>query len=275
MSNTQKALTNGELYTRAPAIFATGPHSKRSERFGYVPTITVIEGLRANGFQPTWAGACKTRDKDKLGFEKHMVRFTADEARSRSGSVPQLVLVNAHDGSSSYQLHAGMFTMVCLNGCIFSKGQAEVVKVRHNGDVVNNVIEGSYKVIKDADAALEEAAEWRGITMNADDKFKFGKMALYNRFGVNEETGEPDTLITPDQIIMPRRIGGEPDSLWQAFQNAQEWAIRGGLRSVNPETRRVSHTREIQGIDAVVDVNTKLSETATLFARTFGIKRAA
>lgn len=273
MNSIQHVLSDDELYTRAKAIFAPAPHGSRSDRFGYVPTIKVIDGLRKNGFNPVWAGACKTRDKGKIGFEKHMVRFAADESRMLAGSVPQLVMVNAHDGSASYSLHAGMFTLVCTNGCIFSEGQAQVVRVRHSGDVVNNVIEGSFKVIEDADSALEEAAEWRGITMTESDRYGFGKMALYNRFGVNEETGEPDTNVTPDQIIMARRPGGDDPTLWNAFQNAQEWSIRGGLRSFNEKTRRVSHTREIQGIDAVVEVNTKLSETATLFARTFGIKR--
>lgn len=38
----------------------------------------------------------------------------ADEA---TAEVPEIILVNSHDGSSSYQLLSGFFRFVCSNGC--------------------------------------------------------------------------------------------------------------------------------------------------------------
>jgi hypothetical protein len=33
---------------------------------------------------------------------------------------PEIVLLNAHDGTSAYQFHAGLFRLVCANGLIVS-----------------------------------------------------------------------------------------------------------------------------------------------------------
>ncbi|MBV8275090.1 MAG: DUF932 domain-containing protein, partial [Verrucomicrobia bacterium] len=33
---------------------------------------------------------------------------------------PEVVLVNSHDKSSAYQLHCGLFRLVCTNGMVIS-----------------------------------------------------------------------------------------------------------------------------------------------------------
>ena len=45
---TGEALTNAELHARVPSIFAAEPHESRSARFTPVPTIQVLDGLRAS-----------------------------------------------------------------------------------------------------------------------------------------------------------------------------------------------------------------------------------
>ncbi|MDO1698258.1 DUF932 domain-containing protein, partial [Escherichia coli] len=60
--------------------------------------------------------------------------------------VPEIILLNSHDGSSSYQMLPGMFRFVCQNGLICGQTFGEV-RVPHKGDVVNKVIEGAYEVL--------------------------------------------------------------------------------------------------------------------------------
>ena len=49
--------------------------------------------------------------------------------------VPEIILLNSHDGSSSYQMIPGMFRFVCTNGMICGQTFGEI-RVPHKGDVV-------------------------------------------------------------------------------------------------------------------------------------------
>ena len=50
-----EALDNEALYRHVPSIFAREAHDSRSERYVYVPTIDIVEGLRREGWCPFFA----------------------------------------------------------------------------------------------------------------------------------------------------------------------------------------------------------------------------
>src|SRR3546814_6865351 len=56
----------------------------------------------------------------------------------------EIILLNSHDGTSSYQMLAGMFRFVCQNGLVCGDTVADV-RVPHKGDVAGHVIEGDRK----------------------------------------------------------------------------------------------------------------------------------
>jgi hypothetical protein len=46
---------------------------------------------------------------------------------------PELVLINSHDRSSAYQLHAGLFRFGCGDGMIVADATFEPISIRHSG----------------------------------------------------------------------------------------------------------------------------------------------
>lgn len=58
-----RPLTHEELMRHVPSIFGENRHTSRSEHYAYIPTITVLENLQQEGFQPFFAcqTACATR----------------------------------------------------------------------------------------------------------------------------------------------------------------------------------------------------------------------
>ena len=60
---------------------------------------------------------------------------------------PELVLVNSHDRSSAYQLHAGLFRFICGNGMIIADATFERVSIRHSGFTPDEVIDASFKLL--------------------------------------------------------------------------------------------------------------------------------
>jgi len=105
-------LTNEQLFRVAPSIFASEKHASRSERYTYIPTIQVVEGLRSEGFLPFSVCQSKSRIEGKSEFTKHMIRLRQHD-QILASEANEIILINSHDGTSSYQMLAGMFRF-CL-----------------------------------------------------------------------------------------------------------------------------------------------------------------
>lgn len=256
-------LSNDELSQLAPSAFAVAKHESRSERYAYIPTVDVIEGLRSNGFLPMFAKQGKSRVEGKAEFTKHLIRFRyqgqGPTMRQVGETFPEVVLVNSHDGTSAYKLMAGLMRLVCLNGMVVSDREFATVTVPHKGDVIGQVIEGSCTVLGESRKAIEAADAWAGVTLNRDEQHALAEAAHVIRFGDAE--GTTDTVIKPEQMLAPRRNADAGNDLWRTFNRVQENAIRGGMsawgRDANGRPRRTT-TRDVNGIDADVKINKAL-----------------
>ncbi|MGN4077978.1 DUF932 domain-containing protein, partial [Burkholderia gladioli] len=125
-------LTDDQIRAAAPSIFAEAKHESRSERYAYIPTIKIVESLRREGFQPFMAAQTVVRDEDRREHAKHVLRLR-HASQLATGDSPEILLVNSHDGSSSYQMMGGFFRKVCSNGLVVGNFSKEV-RVRHTGD---------------------------------------------------------------------------------------------------------------------------------------------
>ncbi|RYI35884.1 MAG: DUF945 domain-containing protein [Acetobacteraceae bacterium] len=256
-------LSDQELMQLAPSAFATEAHSSRSARYAYIPTADVIAGLRREGFAPVLARQTRPRDASRDGHTKHLIRFRhegqANLPRRVGMTFPEVVLINSHDGTSAYHVTAGVFRLACLNGMIVADGPERSVKVPHKGDVVRQVIEGSYEVLGASRQAIEAADTWAGVTLNRDEQTILAEAARVIRFG--DDAGNVATPIQADQFLTVRRTSDAGADLWSTFNRVQEATIRGGLqawgRDSNNQRRRVT-SREVTGIDQDVKLNRAL-----------------
>lgn len=257
-----RALSEDQLRKFAPSIFATSAHESRSERFQPIPTIDVLRGLMREGFMPVGAKQSTSRDASKVAFTKHLIRLRKldTEVKHRVGdTVCEILLKNANDGTSAYDLMAGLFRIRFLNSLVAQTGTIDAVKVRHSGDVQGKVIEGTYRVLEQAQAALAAPADWSGLRLGRDEAAAFAEAAHVLRFGDAE--GNVATPIQPQALLMPRRHDDRADDLWTTFNVVQENVIRGGLRGVQRNadgTRRRVTTRAVNGIDQDVKLNKAL-----------------
>ena len=274
-----EALSYEQIAQFAPTVFANDRHSSRSERFQVIPTHELLAGLSKEGFVPVKVQVGGSRDEDKRAFTKHLLRLRRVDdlagAPKVGDSHPEVVLLNAHDGTSSYQLHAGLFRLVCLNGLTVSDQDFGSVKVGHSGrGVLDKVIEGTYRVLDDAVAALDHAQQLQTVALDRDEQRIFGEAALRLRF-------DDETLpkISGSEVVRPRREADLAPNLWHTFNRAQENLIRGGLsyRHTNEETNRVSfrETRPVNGADGDLKLNRALWHLANEFAKLKGASIAA
>ncbi len=252
-------LTEDQMHQAAPSIFAGGKHSSRSDRYAYIPTIDVLRGLRHEGFEPFMVAQGHSRIEAKAAYTKHMVRLRhADQARHRP-EVNEIILVNSHDGASSYQLLAGQFRFVCCNGLVVGD-VVDDIRIPHRppktGDLSTDVIEGAFRVVDEFEAVDQATAAMKAIELEPDEERALARAALALRYGERAE-GEPPAPIDAEQLTQPRRPEDQGRSLWLGFQRIQESLMRGGIPGRTVQGRRM-HTREVASIDRGIALNRAL-----------------
>lgn len=258
-----------QLQTVAPSVFAAEAHASRSSRYTYIPTVDVLRGLMAEGFAPYEVRQGGSRDEAKRGFTKHMLRLRhASQGAALVGgdSVRELILLNAHDGTSSYQLMSGLFRMVCTNGLITCEG-GEMLRIAHKGDIISNVIEGSYQILADSAVIGERVEALQGLTLSTGEQEAFAAAALELRYTAKDDAGIVQAApIEPRQVNMPHRTADQGADMWKTFNRVQENLINGGSsyvhRAANGQ-RSHRHTRPVNSIDGNVNLNRALWTLAT------------
>lgn len=264
-------MSDDEIRRRAPSVFAIEKHESRSARFTYIPTFEILSGLRKEGFEVVNVIQGKSRVAGKAEFTKHMLRLRHPDhgTVARMGGVtPEAILLNAHDGTSSYRLMSGILRSICTNSLIVWEEGATDVRVPHKGDILGQVIEGSFTVINDSQMVLAKAEAWQGVMLNRDERMALAEAAHTMRFG-DPEDGEPTTPVQPAQLLLPRRREDQGDNLWLAHNVVQENMIRGGIHAVGRNAngqRRRSTTREVAGIDQSVRLNRALWQLSARMA---------
>ncbi len=244
-------LWDEQIRAVAPSIFAQAPHGSRSDRYSYIPTATVLQELRGEGFQPFMVCQTRARHDDRRDYTKHMLRLRhASQINGREAN--EIILLNSHDGSSSYQMLAGMFRFVCQNGLVCGDTVAEV-RVPHKGDVAAQVIEGAYTVLEGFGQAQASREAMQAITLDGGESEVFARAALALKYD------DPDrpAPVTEAQVLAPRRFDDDRRDLWSVLNRAQENLIKGGLRARAANGRR-QQTRPVQGIDQNLRLNRAL-----------------
>ena len=258
----QRFLTEDEIRSAAPSVFATTAHESRSARFKPIATIDVIRMLDQQGFGVVGAKQSVARLEDRKDFTKHMLRLRQKGGVQRKvgDTVFEVLLKNANDGTAAYDLLAGLFRIRCLNSLVAMDTQMSTQRVRHSGDVAPKVIEGVFSVVNDAERALNAPDQWGQLQLAAPEQMFLAEAAHAIRFPV-DENNNATTNVKPEQMLHVRRTGDIGDDLWTVFNRVQENVVRGGLNNYgyNAEGRfRRAHTREVKGIDQSTALNRAL-----------------
>ena len=254
-------LTDDQLRRVAPSIFADGAHDSRSDRYTYIPTISVLRGLQREGFEPFMVAQARVRDESRREHTKHMLRL-----RHRSQTVAldtnEIILINSHDGTSSYRLLAGTYRLVCRNGMVCFQTDDDI-KVPHKGSVGERVVTSAYEVLDGFTRVVEEREGMQALTLNAGEQSAFARAALELRFDMENGKAAP---VTEAQVLAVRRAEDRADDLWTVTNRVQEALVRGGIDGRLANGRRVA-TRAVQGIDQNVKLNRALWVLATEMRR--------
>ena len=273
---TGRPLQDDEIRQYAPAIFSATSGPGVSARYGHIQTSEVITALRREGFEVFEVRQTRSRTDAGLEVAKHLVRLrhrSRFELLSSASEIPEVVLLNAHDGSSQYRGMEGLFRTLCANGIIAGDVGTDIT-VRHSGDVVRRVVEASHTVLENTARTLEHVDHFKSITLLPREREALAEAALQLRWPgepggsvLGESLGEVVSFaeatslapISPQAVLAPRRDADARSDLWSTFNVIQENLLRGGIQGRSPGSRR-GHmtTRPVGGVTENVRMNRAL-----------------
>jgi hypothetical protein len=171
-------------------------------------------------------------------------------------AIPEVVLLNSHDGSSAYELRAGLFRPVCTNGLLVSLGEFVSVRIAHRGDVVEHVVNGALDICDRLTGLGSIVQQMADTQLEEPVREAFAREALELRYGPAEASGYRWT-----QLLDSRRAADIGADLWRTYNTVQENLLGGGLLRRAPSGRLI-RSRRIQAIREDVRLNAGLWDIA-------------
>jgi hypothetical protein len=248
---------------RTPSVFAIDAHRSRSDRYAFIPTSEVLAKVADAGFLPysVTQGGCRT--EGKRDFTKHMVRLRHVDAQfDARGTVFEIILVNSHDGSTSFIAMGGIFRSVCANGMIASDGLVQSIRMHHKGDIAAQCIDGCIDILDNKDKVQDEIALFDSIELTRNEQQAFALSAMVAKFGDDPKP------FTSDKLLEVRRTNDARPSLWNTLNVVQENIIKGGThyRTPAPNVRRGYANRTSRAVTSI-DQSTNLNKALWTLAQ--------
>jgi len=239
----------------APAVFATTPHESRGPRYAYVPTSSPLQALMDNGWGVYEASQQRSRVEGKDPYTKHMLRMrklgTFDGSEVYEEGTPEVILINAHDGTAAYHMMAGFFRFVCSNGLMVGKHMGGF-KVRHTVGPQTSaevLAAGEATVTQKFPIMVEQIGAMKHRMLTNTQQLTLADVALRLRYG---------TTVAPFQapeLLNIRRKEDDGDSVWQVMNRVQENIIDGGWETRSQMFARRSAVRPVERVSAVAQIN--------------------
>jgi|ETNvirnome_6_100_1030635.scaffolds.fasta_scaffold05075_7 hypothetical protein len=256
--NNATLMNQEELMAAAPSAFATQPDEAVSDRYTFLPTTEPLKVLQDCGWRAYSAQQVKTRKADPK-TAKHIIRLRHEDLDVNNfgvgDSIPEMLLINAHNGLSSYQLRGGIFRLVCSNGMVVSEADFGTIHLRHIGFDSEEVMEASRLVIANSSKISDRINSWRNTFLNERESSDFFTDVARLRFNDPNED-----LI--QSISTPRREIDRKADFWTQFNVAQENLLRGGFS--NQKTGR--KVRAITNISRDINLNSSLWDLANEYS---------
>jgi len=163
-----------------------------------------------------------------------------------------LVHRNAKDGTKLNELFAGFYRYVCENGLILGNALFEPVRVKHIGDMPQQLDTVVVKICDACPLVYKAITDMQSVVLTRDQQFEFATKAIETRFD-----GEK-YVVDPALVLAPNRKEDEGNDLWRVFNRCQENLIKASGLQMKNKDNKVRKVKAITNIDVNLKVNRAL-----------------
>ena len=250
-----------------------------SKHYSFVPTMKVVNDLRALGYEVVNATQVKARKKSTNGYQKHMITFEHPDHKidqvkeveiangvtetqvTKPTEYPQILLTNSHDGGNAFTLSAGIFRLVCSNGLVIKSedyGSARLVHKGYSFEAVQKLVQEFEETISEV---LTKITAMKRKQLTDEQMIQFAKQAALLRFkAASYNENNIADIIDIDEILEVTRPEDAGNGLYEVYNRVQESLINGKYHyKLGTKSRK---GRPIKNFKQNIEVNKKLSELA-------------
>lgn len=262
--NAINSLSIDQIATFAPAVISSVSSPKVKENYKHYNTSSLVEVMEKEGFYPVSASQVKVRKNAELRkqFAKHAIVFRDSKVNQDTGCAAQIVIVNSHDGSTSYRLYYGLYRFVCANGLMVGSEFAKE-RICHKGDknTIDEIIRISREFAEKAGKINKQIEHWNTIDVPLDKQIEFAKKAMDYRWGESKAKN----AYSPEDFLEAHNIeDANNNTLWSVFNKVQENMMKGNVSGQTEKGRRV-RTRPVKNINRNINTNRFLWNLAEEF----------
>lgn len=263
-----------EMKDNLPAAFrkkSEGGDHTVSKHYKFMTTEEIMALLK----KMHWDFYTGTQQKSKKNPDtaKHMLRFRSKEYGELgvNGNVPEILLVNSHDRTSSLTFHVGIFRIICANGLVVASDTFDKFTVRHMGTEFDTVKEIITDITGNLPDVFKLVNKFGKKKLTEADQRMFAAKSMAIRFPdyVNEKTGKVDIKkiekhVNIDELLKPLRPEDAGDSLWNTYNRVQEKMLKGGFDHIGKESK-ARQARPISNIRMNLLINKGMWNLAETF----------
>ena len=270
-----QALNDKEIEHLCPVAFKSTMTQKEisklglSKHYSFVPTMNVVNDLRALGYEVVDAKQVKARKKSTNGYQKHMLTFEHPKYKVEGREeYPQILLTNSHDGGNAFTLSAGIFRLVCSNGLVIKTedyGSARLVHKGYSFEAVRKLVEEFEETVSEV---LNKITEMKKVQLTKEQQIEFAKKAALLRFTAKSYNEDNiSDVVNIDDLLNVDRKEDAGNGLYEVFNRVQESIVQGkylyaASGKVNDADTKTRKARPIKNFKQSIDVNKKLSALA-------------
>ncbi len=251
-------LSMEELQRRAPAAFAEGAAARTKASYRFIDTASVLSALLTAGFQPSAAQQTRSRPGSDPIHARHMIRLRPMRQQvTMLDCIPEICLVNAHDGTSAYHLMAGLYRPLCTNGLLCRLGEFAAIRIPHRPGVAADVVAGAVEVCAQFGRLRSCVQGMAERLLTPAEQLGLAHTAYRLRWTRSDSLPS----FPPARLLEPRRPADDYPTLWHTFNRCQEAVLAGGIH-YHSAGRHLVSTRRIRNIREEVRINTALWQAA-------------
>lgn len=232
-----------------------------SDKYKVINTQDIVSQFEAEGYVIRDIQSAKVRNPEKNGFQKHLIRMShPDTSFKVDGLQPEIVLKNAYDGTSSFNLRIGVFRFLCANGLeVGTAFQNETV--RHVGqNVLEKVLEAAERIKMGFPEMQSQIEAMQATKLDTIDMLRFAEsLKPVLTKGVSDLVG-----FEAMNLLGIRRMDDAKKDVFTVLNVIQENALKGAYhyetlrQNPNDSTKYVlkrSQGRKIKSLDRTSKVN--------------------
>jgi len=256
--HTLPGLSEAYMREHAPAVFAEA--HKMSDHYQQIKTYEVVRALGDADYFPVEVGQDKPRSRNPNHVAHKVILRHRDNIDMRAvvgEQVPQIVIINSHNGRRRLTMLAGIYRFVCSNGLVVGDDFFRYAS-RHSGSIKQEALDFAGQLTHELPRIEDAIDRWGKIHLTPHKQNEFAHRAIEMRWS-------KDASYTPEAVLEARRQEDQGDSLWNTFNRIQENCVKGGIVATNSSGRAV-RSGSLTKISTNADFNRNLWALAEEYA---------